>query len=117
MKEKNIYISALKREITFYIGEKQEENFAVIDKGSPYDLWFHAGNNDSSSHIVCKVPEDINKKDLRYLISTGAVLCKSHTNKLKSIPNVTIIYTNIKNIIKTDIPGTVISTNVKKKII
>jgi predicted ribosome quality control (RQC) complex YloA/Tae2 family protein len=116
MKEKNIYIQAIKREITFYIGERKEENFDVIDKGELHDLWFHADDN-SSCHIVCKVPPDIDKKDLKYLISTGAVLCKSNTNKLKSINNVTIVYTNIKNIIKTDIPGRVISTNLKQKII
>ena len=116
MKEKNIYISALKREIIFYIGERKEDNFEVIDKGSPYDLWFHV-EGESSCHIVGKVPEDIGKKELHYIISTGAVLCKSNTNRVKSVKNVTIIYTNIKNIIKTDIPGTVITTNVKRKVI
>jgi hypothetical protein len=56
---------------------------------------------------------DIDKKELRYVIKTGALLCKNNTNKLKSIKNVEIIYTQIKNITKTDIDGCVLTQNVK----
>jgi predicted ribosome quality control (RQC) complex YloA/Tae2 family protein len=112
MKTEIIYISAIKREITFYIGKNQNENFEVIDKGAPNDLWFHA-NNISSCHVVCTIPEEITKKELRYIVKTGALLCKNNTNKLKSEKNVEIIYTSIKNIIKTDIPGSVITQNTK----
>ena len=112
MKTENILIKSLKREVIFYIGKKQTENFEVIDKGKPDDLWFHA-KDESSCHVVCEVPPDIDKKDLRYIITVGALLCKNNTNKLKSLKNVHIIYTQIKNVTKTDIDGCVLTQNVK----
>jgi predicted ribosome quality control (RQC) complex YloA/Tae2 family protein len=112
MKTETIFINPLKREITFHIGRNQSENFATIDKGSENDLWFHA-NDISSCHVVCEIPDDIIKKDIKYIIKIGALLCKSNTNKLKSIKNVEIIYTQIKNITKTDVAGCVITQNTK----
>ena len=112
MKTENVFIDALKREVTFYIGKNQNENFEVIDKGSNDDLWFHAAEL-SSCHVVCQVPTDINKKEMRYIITTGALLCKNNTNKLKSMKNVNIIYTKIINIVKTNVPGCVITKDTK----
>jgi hypothetical protein len=112
MKTENIFVHPLKREILFYIGKKQSENFEVIDNGKSDDLWFHA-KNDSSCHVVCEIPEDINKKDLKYLIKIGANLCKNNTSKLKSIKEVEIIYTQIKNLTKTEVDGCVITKNTK----
>ena len=112
MKEENIFIDALKREITFYIGKNQSENFHVIDKGKPTDLWFHA-KEVSSCHVVCVMPDNLSKKDMQYVAKVGALLCKTNTNKLKSVKKVEIIYTFIKNVTKTDIPGCVITTNTK----
>ena len=102
MKEESIFIQALDREILFYIGKSQKENFAVIDMGSEDDLWFHA-KDESSCHVVCEIPDDIDidKKELQSIIKTGALLCKNNTNKLKSVKNVEIVYTQIKNITKT----------------
>lgn len=113
MKTENIFINGLKREIIFYIGKNQSENFEVIDKGTNDDLWFHAADV-SSCHVVCQVPLDIDKKGLRYIIITGALLCKNNTNKLKTMKNVNIVYTKIRNIVKTDVPGCVVTkdTNV-----
>ena len=112
MKTETIYIDALDREFTFYIGKNQKENFEVIDKGNENDLWFHA-NNISSCHVVCIIPEEICKKDMRYIIKMGALLCKNNTNKLKNVKNNEIIYTHIKNITKTDIPCCVVTKNTK----
>jgi len=50
---------------------------------------------------------------MRFIIKKGAILCKQNTNKLKSCKNVSIIYTNITNVTKTDILGSVIATNTK----
>jgi predicted ribosome quality control (RQC) complex YloA/Tae2 family protein len=112
MKTENIFINGLKREIIFYIGKNQSENFEVIDKGTNDDLWFHAADI-SSCHVVCQVPLDIDKKGLRYIITTGALLCKNNTNKLKTIKNVNILYTKIRNIVKTDVPGCVVTKDTK----
>ena len=107
MKLETIFVEGLNRYINFYIGKSKYENFEVIDKGNINDLWFHA-KNISSCHVVSIIPEDIkDKKNLKYIIKKGALLCKSNTNKLKELKNIEISYTQIKNIIKTDIPGQV----------
>jgi predicted ribosome quality control (RQC) complex YloA/Tae2 family protein len=112
MKTEIVFINALKREVTFYIGKNQNENFEVIDKGNEDDLWFHAADV-SSCHVVCQLPPDIDKKMLRYIITTGALLCKNNTTKLKSMKNVNIIYTKISNVVKTDVPGCVVTKDTK----
>lgn len=112
MKTENIFVQGLNRVITFYIGKNQDENFDVIDKGLPDDIWFHSKNT-SSSHVVASVPENITNKELHYIIKAGAVLCKNNTNKCKSSRNIEFIYTKIKNIQKTNIPGRVTINNEK----
>ena len=113
MKIEKVLIQGLDKEITFIIGKNKSENFEAIDMGGENDLWFHA-NDISSCHVVCLLSDpDIDKKDLRYIIKTGALLCKNNTNKLKSMKNVEIIYTQIKNITKTDVEGCVLTQNTK----
>ena len=112
MKTETILIKGLNREITFYIGKNQSDNFDVIDKGESNDLWFHS-KNESSCHVVCKVPVDIQKKQFYYIIKTGALLCKQNTNKLKTEKKVEIMYTPCKNIVKTEVAGCVITKNSK----
>ena len=116
MKTEILFLQGLNREITFYIGQNSNENFDVIDKGKDDDLWFHA-NNISSCHVVADIPYDISKKDIKYIIRAGSMLCKNNTNKLKNLRNIEIIYTQIKNIEKTNIPGCVVIINNNKKII
>ena len=112
MKTENIYIQGLNREIVFHIGKNQSENFPVIDKGKQNDLWFHA-KEISSCHVVCEMPDNLSKKEMQYVIKTGALLCNANTNKIKGIKNVEIIYTFIKNVTKTNVAGCVITTNTK----
>lgn len=112
MKTEIVFIEALKREITFHIGKNQNENFEVIDNGCKEDIWFHA-KDISSCHVVCEVPPDIGKKEMRYIIKSGALLCKNNTQKLKSLKNVEIIYTKIENVTKTNVPGCVLTQNTK----
>jgi predicted ribosome quality control (RQC) complex YloA/Tae2 family protein len=112
MKTEVIFITGLNKEITFYIGKNQSENFDLIDAGKEHDLWFHA-NNISSCHVLAIIPKDILKKEIFYIIKAGALLCKLNTNKLKSLKKVEIVYTQIKNIEKTSILGCVITKNQK----
>lgn len=112
MKTEILFLQALNREITFYIGQNKNENFDVIDKGDSDDLWFHA-NKFSSCHVVAIIPKDISRKEIKYIIKAGAMLCKKYTNKLKSLPNIEIIYTEIKNIEKTQEIGCVKIINEK----
>jgi predicted ribosome quality control (RQC) complex YloA/Tae2 family protein len=112
MKIENLFLQGLNREITFYIGQNKNENFDVIDKGESDDLWFHA-NEVSSCHVVANIPKDISQKEIKYIIKAGAMLCKRYTNKLKSLLDVEIIYTQIKNIEKTQEMGCVKVINQK----
>lgn len=116
MKTEILFLQGLNREITFYIGQNKNENFDVIDKGEPDDLWFHA-NEISSCHVVAIVPKDISNKERKYIIKAGAILCKKYTNKLRTLTEIEIIYTEIKNIEKTEYIGCVKVENQKRIII
>jgi len=106
MKTEVLFLEGLDRDVTFYIGQNKNENFDVISKGDPEDLWFHA-HSISSCHVVAIIPNDISKTDRRYIIKAGALLCKKNTNKLASINGVEIVYTEVKNLEKTKNPGCV----------
>ena len=106
MKKEVLLLQGLNREITFHIGQNKNENFDVIDKGDPDDLWFHA-NEISSCHVVANIPSDISDKDRKYIIKAGALLCKKYTNKIKSLNDIEVVYTKIKYIEKTQYIGCV----------
>jgi predicted ribosome quality control (RQC) complex YloA/Tae2 family protein len=112
MKTKTLFIQGLKREITFHIGQNKNDNFNILDLAKPDDLWFHA-NGESSCHVVAILPEDIKKKDLRYIIKIGAMLCKNNTSKLRILYDVEIMYTQVIFVKKTIIPGCVNISNEK----
>ena len=105
MKNKFIYIDKLKKEIEFIIGENAQDNFDVIDQGSPEDYWFHI-HNESSCHVIARVPDGLDRKQKGYIIRKGSEVCKNHS-KFRSRIKVEIVYTKVKNIIKSDIPGMV----------
>ena len=109
MKNEIILVQPLNIEIEFIIGRCQEENHEVISLGNDKDMWFHA-NQISSCHIVAlisKYPE-LSKKDLKYIIKQGAILCKKYTRRALNEKNFEVVYTEIKYIEKTNIPGQVI---------
>ncbi len=112
MKEQSIFIQPLNQVFTYKIGQNQSDHFNMIDSSGQNDVWFHA-NGESSCHVICSVPPEIKKEELRYLIKQGALLCKQNTNKLKSQKNVEIIYAKIKDVTKTNIAGTVNVVNSK----
>lgn len=107
----------MNNEIIFKIGKSASENTCIIKDAEQDDIWFHA-QHDSSCHVVTKLPENITKKEKQTILKRGALLCKQHTNKLKSLQNVVVIYTSIKNITPTKIPGEVkIAGNTKSVVI
>ncbi len=117
MKIDTIYVQGLNMEITFLIGKSAEDNFAVLDESDVKDIWFHSADS-SSCHIIAIVNDlDLDKKQLKYVIKQGALLCKKYTNKLASQHNVEITYTEVKNVQKTNILGTVNTTLTKSIII
>lgn len=107
MKTSDIFIAPIKKTITFLIGESARDNEAVIDLAKGNDIWFHIDQGKSSAHVVACIPDDLDRKDKKYIIKQGAVLCKQ-VSKYKSEKCVPIIYARIKDVEKTNIPGTVV---------
>jgi predicted ribosome quality control (RQC) complex YloA/Tae2 family protein len=113
MKNETIWIPSIATDVEYVVGTSQKEHFDIIDESNPGDIWFHA-KHDSSCHVICRMPSvGIDRKHLHSVIKAGALLCKQHTNKLKSTKNVAIIYTHIRNITKTDVAGRVIALETK----
>jgi predicted ribosome quality control (RQC) complex YloA/Tae2 family protein len=97
------------------IGRSAQENWDLFDESNENDLWFHLEDS-SSPYVILKTNNTKKNKISKNVIKTCAIYCKQYS-KLKSSNNVSIIYTEIKNIKKTNIVGSVITTNVKKIII
>jgi len=119
MPEKTIFIPQIGKgiDIQYLIGENAKDNFRIIDIANPNDIWFHVEDK-PSSHIIALLPADtpLSKKDTQYIIKQGAVLCKQYS-KYASEKKLSIIYTNIHNVKKTEIPGSVETTMVKRVVI
>ena len=112
MKEETIYFDNIVFDVVYYIGTNAKDNFEVIDKGEPDGYWFHA-KDVSSCHVVCNIPDLVDKKGLRTIIKRGAQLCKQNTNKIMALKDVEIIYTQVKNVTKTETDGCVITKKEK----
>jgi predicted ribosome quality control (RQC) complex YloA/Tae2 family protein len=100
--------------IEYLIGENAKDNFRIIDLATSADIWFHVEDR-SSSHVIALIPPDciLSKKDLRYIIKQGAILCKQHS-RYASDKNLPIIFTAIDNVVKTETPGMVETRSVKR---
>jgi predicted ribosome quality control (RQC) complex YloA/Tae2 family protein len=111
MKTQYVHIPSLQQEVVYYIGCTAKDNFAVVDQmQSDQDIWFHAGAGISSCHVVCILAgiAPLTKKARRQIITQGALLCKRHTAKLRSLENVAIQYAPLHQVVKTDVEGKVI---------
>uniref|UniRef100_A0A6C0LD84 NFACT RNA-binding domain-containing protein n=1 Tax=viral metagenome TaxID=1070528 RepID=A0A6C0LD84_9ZZZZ len=98
--------------IIFYIGKCAAGNFDIIDLAEENDIWFHI-SNESSAHVIASIPENTDKKELKYIIKQGAILCKQHSRYKTSKQSTTIVFTKVKHVTKTTIPGTVIISEEK----
>jgi predicted ribosome quality control (RQC) complex YloA/Tae2 family protein len=107
----DIFIQGLNKTIEFYIGKNAKNNEEIIDLSKDDDIWFHVKDM-PSCHVIAIISDDINKKDLKYIIKKGAFLCKYHS-KYTNIKNLDIVYTKIKYVTKTDKEGSVNITNEK----
>jgi len=115
--QQEIQIPSLQCNVLYTIGKNSQSNFDIIDAASPNDLWFHI-QGESSCHVIASIPLDkkLDKKQLRQIVTQGAVLCKSKS-RYKSNKNVSIIYTKVENVTKSDPVGTVIAENIKTIVI
>lgn len=108
MKEDKITDRNLDLELIYWIGENAQDNWDIIDKANPKDIWFHLAN-EPSAHIILRLPEDI--KNIRKQLSKQTLLhcgmvCKQHS-KFATAPKKKVVYTEILNISKGDKPGAV----------
>jgi len=84
----------------------------AIDAAEPHHLWFHV-DNEPSCHVIAAIPEDIERKNIHYIVSQGAVLCKQHCARVRSQKNVQITYTTVGNLEKTRTVGCVKARSTK----
>jgi predicted ribosome quality control (RQC) complex YloA/Tae2 family protein len=116
MIHKTIYFDKIKENIDFYVGENADDNQHIVLNADPEDLWFHLAGR-SSPHVLALVSDKIiDRKYMRLVVVQGSLLCKQNS-KSKSEKGVDIIYTKIKNVIPTEIIGTVTTSNTKHIII
>jgi len=117
MKQITRYIDSVKADITFTIGGNAQENSDIIDAAGPDDIWFHLDSL-PSEHVIAAIPEGttLDKKQILKIATQGAVLCKQYS-KYASTKNLSIIYTRIKDIMKTEKVGCVIAQNQKTLVI
>jgi len=106
----------MKQYVVFEIGENAQDNFDIIDRAKPEDLWFHV-QGFSSSHVIAKIANyDLDKKQVRQISVQGAVVCKQHSI-YSHMTDLAIIYTKIKNIKKSSEVGKVFTRDVRVRII
>lgn len=91
--------------IIYIAGKCDKENTALILESDKMDLWFHLTDY-PSAHLICKINNIIlDKVQLNKIVKRGAILLKSISKKYKSITNLSITYTFIKNVNVTLIDG------------
>lgn len=113
MKTQIVYIPNLKCNITYKIGQNASDNNEIIDGAEPNDMWFHVSNK-KSCHVIASIPDHIDRKQIKYIVNQGAVLCKQ--NSYPAEKNLPIIFTRVKNVEKTDTPGLVVIAEENKSV-
>jgi predicted ribosome quality control (RQC) complex YloA/Tae2 family protein len=112
MIHKNVIDNKTNIEYQIIIGRNAQENWNIIDTSDDNDIWFHLEDN-PSPHVILKT-NNINKNKIsKNVIKLCSCLCKQYS-KFNNMNNISIIYTEIKNIVKGKEVGSVITNNIKK---
>ena len=90
------------------IGQNKEENELLLNTMSGDFTWFHIKNY-PSAHLW--IDEDFNNLTKKQIYNCALELKKS--GKYRKWNNIEIIYTQGKNLKKTNTPGTVITSKTK----
>jgi len=106
---KFIEIPQIRGPVEYVIGKNAQDNFDIIDDAEEYQMWFHI-EGAPSGHVIAKIDDNLDKKQMRYIIKQGAVICKQ-VSKFASAKDVNIVYARVGDVEKTDTLGKV---NVKK---
>jgi len=108
MKSVNIIVQENDKEYILQIGENQYENDILIKTNNQNDLWFHIDNISGPHFVLQNGGDSIPKRYLNYI----AGLFSNYKSNLTKRYNV--IYTELKNVKLTNVPGQVTVSNVKK---
>jgi len=114
MKQETVYDSKLGCELTINIGCDAKDNWDMIDKAKQNDIWFHLQNH-SSAHVILVMPTESTKiKDVsKMTLIHCANFCKKNKINKENKNDLSVIYTEIKNVTKADKEGSVHTTNCK----
>ena len=95
-----------------YIGKNAKENWNLIDNSESFDLWFHIEDY-PSPHVIISQDIKLNKEIIypKEIIKLAAEYCKKNSKLKSSTSKIKIIYTEIKNLQKDKIIGSVNVSN------
>lgn len=111
MKQEIVYDTKLGCEVTINIGSNAKDNWDMIDNAKQNDIWFHLEDH-PSAHVILVVPTETTKiKDVsKMTLKHCANFCKKNKENKDEL---SVIYTEIKNVTKADKEGSVHTTNCK----
>jgi predicted ribosome quality control (RQC) complex YloA/Tae2 family protein len=105
-------LTFIRDNITYKLGRNAKENFALIDDAqdeNPESWWFHLHDYPSGHCIIYS--DEISAQ----MVEIAASIVKEYS-KLKDNKKVKIVYTQIKNVLKTRTIGQVLLQGTTKKI-
>jgi len=90
-------LSIIENNIVYRLGRNAQENFNLIDDAESEDIWFHLDDL-PSGHCILKKPKDsILTNEMK--LFAGSLIKKY--SKAKNNKNTKIIFTEVKNVVKT----------------
>lgn len=92
------------QEYIFIIGQNKYDNFQIIDDAESTDIWFHLERH-PSCHVILKNIDKLSDIP-KQVIRRGAYLTKLNSKGVTEKRSV--MYTQLKNVVKTKIIGKVI---------
>lgn len=96
MKESEFECPITNKIYVIKVGETAQDNWDIIDDADGSDIWFHV-DKFPSCHVILKSDSMTLKKIHKSVIRHCAGLCKEGS-KQKNAKNVSIIYTEIRNV-------------------
>lgn len=111
MHKVDIYNEELDKTYELLIGSNQTENDTLLKKSSQKDVWFHL-EGISSPHMILRTNDELLGNIPKRIINQIGSLFPLYKKGLGS--HYHVIYTEVKNVKMTKIPGTVIPIKVKK---
>ena len=101
-------LSIIENNVMYRLGRNARENFDLIDDADENDIWFHL-DDIPSGHCIIKIPKDsCLTNEIKFFAGN---LIKKYS-KAKNMKNVQVIFTEVKNVVKTKNLGEV---KLKKK--